>query len=331
MTQYESVPAERLIDYDLVILGVSWESRSTCAISSIGLQKTPNLCIRFASSDPEVLALKDANESKLRAHFENPTILNLSSSISFQENATSVEKILVTLSQDRGRPLKILLDITALPKSYCAFIVGVGFGRDLLGRLDFVYTEGSYTWETPDPGAPDGPHSIISEGEWSSLQVPYLEAQETIPSSRDLLVEIGGEIGYSLPFVERYEPIRLGLIFIKDGVDPVLANRNEEIAYRTLIAEPKVTREDLPIGDVIGVVNHIHSFCGSEPDRVVTGLAIGSKAHAVAMALAAVDIENLEVVCRIPTSYRWSDVAPTGRAFFYSVQDRFEPTSYFGS
>jgi hypothetical protein len=288
------------------------------------------LLLRFASSDTNIVAQKDTVEAVFREKFKNAETVHLGSALAFQENSASLERTLSEAFVKVGRPLRVLVDISCLPRSYCAFLVGLGFGREIFGRLDCLYSEGVYRWDVSSEDAGSGPRSIISVGEWASLQIPYLEAQETIPASRDLLVQIGGEIGYSLPFVERYEPIRLGLIFLKDGVVPVLVNRNEDSAYRTLIAEPKVARADYGIGDVVGVTEHIHDFCRVEPDRVVTGLAIGSKAHALGMALAAIDTENLEVVCRIPTSYKFNDVAPTGIVFHYRIEDRFEPAAYFG-
>lgn len=316
--------------YDLVLAGVSWESRATKALEIAKLRHGKTVLIRFASSDPAIVARKDATEAELRKMRPDAELLQLESSLSFQKNSALLERRLIETVMEVGRPLRVFIDISCIPRSYCAFLVGLGFGRELVGRLDCGYSEGFYTWEAASADVASGPRSIISLGEWSSLQIPYLEAQETIPAERDLLVQIGGEIGYSLPFVERYEPVRLGLMFIENGVERVLVNKNEESAYNTLIAEPKVARSDYAIEDVVGVTRHIHDFCALEPDRVVTGLAIGSKAHSLGMALAAVDIENLEVVCRIPTSYGSGDVAATGRVFYYSIEDRFEPTAYFG-
>lgn len=315
-------------DYDLLLFGVSWKSRAVTGIERTGLRSGRTLCLRFASTDPAVVAAKDTTQRAYESAFGAIELFSLKSSLLFSENSALIERRLTEIAQEVGRPLRVLLDISCLPRSYATFIIGLGFVREIFGRVDCLYSEGQYTWEdTAD--SMGGPRSLISIGEWASLQIPYLEAQETIPAERDLLVEIGGEIGYSLPFVERYEPVRLGLIFIEGGVDPVLVNKNEASAYNSLIAEPKVDRVDYPIGDVVSVVEHIHGFCGADRGRVVTGLAIGSKAHALAMALAAVDLDNLELVCRIPTSYARADVLPTGNVFFYRAQDRFEPTSYF--
>ena len=61
---------------------------------------------------------------------------------------------------------------------------------------------------------------------------------------------------------------------------------------------------------------------------MVTGIALGSKPHALALGLAALSEDNMEVVCRIPKAYKPLDVQPTGELAFYEIEDRFEPAAY---
>ncbi|ABE41170.1 hypothetical protein RPD_3951 [Rhodopseudomonas palustris BisB5] len=257
----------------------------------------------------------------------NHEVLRLNRSTDFEANSERLQ----TLLRDRfvrcGRPLRVLIDITCMPKSYIGFLCGLGFSNDYVCRIDCLYSEGVYALS--GVGDSGGPRSIISEGEWTSLQIPYLEASNIFSSERDLIVTLGGEIGYSLPFIERYEPSRLSIIFIKDGIDvPSLAG-SELAAYRDLTSDPRLDRADIRIDDIVGVLAHVHAFCAADPARSVVGLAIGSKAQSLALALAALDLENLEVVCRVPSAYSSKDVSPTGRLFLYEVEDRFEPMAYF--
>jgi hypothetical protein len=103
---------------------------------------------------------------------------------------------------------------------------------------------------------------------------------------------------------------------------------SERAAYLELTSDPRLDRADIAIYDAVSVLAHVHAFCAAEPSRSVVGLAIGSKAQSLALALAALDIENLEVVCRVPSSYSLKDVGPTGRVFVYEIEDRFEPMAY---
>ncbi|AZO81960.1 MULTISPECIES: hypothetical protein [unclassified Bosea (in: a-proteobacteria)] len=327
LRQRQLVAGEILVGpYDLVIVAVSWEARNATALQAIGGTTIETLMIRFESPKPTVDAKKDASQAALEALCPNNKILRLSRSIAFDKNSTDLENELRDRFLAKGRPLRILVDISCMPRSYLSFLCGLGFANDYICRFDCLYSEGQYDMRgSPSPG---GPLSIISEGEWTSLQIPYLEASETFPVERDLIVILGGEIGYSLPFIERYEPNRLSIVFIRDGLDPEALTGSERAAYSELTSEPNLMREDFAINDMIGVVAHVWRFCTTDCGRPVIGLAIGSKAQSLALALAALDLDNLEVVCRIPSAYSDRDVEPSGRIFFYGIEDRFEPMSY---
>jgi hypothetical protein len=60
-------------------------------------------------------------------------------------------------------------------------------------------------------------------------------------------------------------------------------------------------------------------------------MAIGSKPHAIGMALAALSNPRVEVVCRTPASYRGVDVQPSAGPMLYEIEDRFDPASYITS
>jgi hypothetical protein len=313
--------------YDLFISAVSWESRNTTALGIAGGFSSSALLLRFASSKPAADVLKDANQAKLVSLCPKNKILLLNQSTEFDTNSVLIETALRDRFQERKLPLRVLVDISCIPKAYISFLCGLGFTNDYVCRLDCLYSEGTYN--IAGASTPGGPLSIISEGEWTSQQIPYLEASDMFSSKRDLIVILGGEIGYSLPFIERYEPERLGVVFIRNGLDVDALVGSEKAAYAELTSEPKLQRADFDIDDVLGVLAHVHDFCNSGELRPVVGLAIGSKAQSLALALAALDLDNLEIVCRIPTGYSNVDVMPTGRVFLYEIEDRFEPTSYF--
>jgi hypothetical protein len=314
--------------YDLVLCAVSWETRNATAFDAFGGSSDPAVLLRFESGKPDADAAKDTNQAALAALLPNHEPLALARSTDFDANSETLQALIRDRFIQAKRPLKVLMDITCIPKCYVSFMCGLGFGNDYFCRLDCLYAEGAYTL-TGVQAATRGPLSITSEGEWTSLQVPYLEAANIFSSERDLIVVLGGEIGYSLPFIERYEPERLSVVFIKDGPGADELEGSERAAYLELTSDPRLDRAEIAIGDAVAVLAHVHAFCASAPSRSIVGLAIGSKAQSLALALAALDIENLEIVCRVPSAYSLKDVCPTGRVFVYEIEDRFEPMAYF--
>lgn len=323
-------------EYDLLILGVSWESRATATLSIIAKGAYETVAIKFASKSTSLDELKEARAREMSAVFDPLGRLDLPASTDVQACFRALEDWVRDRFVAAGRPLRILIDITCIPKTYIVFLLGLGFTREYMACFDCLYAAGLYNLnaeETGDPTRVRGPRGLVSEGEWVSRLIPYFESSEVIAASRDLIVTLGGEFGMSLPFIERFEPTKLALIFIAETAPhedlPMLAS--ERSAVRELLAEPNVKRLDVGLGDLVSVANNAANFARKSDARAVTGLAIGSKPHALALGLAALSEKKMEIVCRTPFAYKSNDVEASGRFFFYSIEDRFEPLGYFGS
>jgi hypothetical protein len=317
--------------YDLVLAALSWERRATTGLTATSGLNGHLILLKFASSSAEIDAAKEAALLQFRKVYP-AELLNLDISTEFAKNASRIESFIQDFSVKTGRPLKVLLDITCVPKSYLLLLLGLGFSRNYVSRLDCIYSEGAYALvdQAGEPSGGEKARGIISEGEWDSLQVPYLGAERAIPSARDLFVTMGGEIGLSLPFIEKYEPTKLGLVLIKESLiqTPEKLLPSERAALNELLSEPNVVRNDVGLCDVVTLTKEAIAFCVKSQVDAVSGIALGAKPHALALGIAALSQENLEIVCRIPKRYRPLDVAPTGDLAFYQIEDRFDPGAY---
>jgi hypothetical protein len=319
--------------YDAVIAGLSWETRGPTALAGLKTIGAPLTLFKFQSRSDETEAAKIAQLEIFRSLQYEIKIKELYSSIDTEKNFADIKSWLQDMYANLQRPLSILIDITCIPKTYVLYIIGLGFSEELTARIDCLYTPGKYDLvsnEAVSPPTLTGPRSLLSEGEWHSRQIPYLEASEYIANDADLLVALGGELGLSLPFIERFEPRRLGLICIEETSPnrdaPMLGS--ERMAYEELLREPNALQEDIGLCDAVGVARHAVSFVGSSVARGTTMMAIGSKPHAVGMALAALANQRVEVVCRTPASYKAVDVQPSAEPLLYEIEDRFDPASY---
>lgn len=317
-------------DYDLAFASVSWEQRATAAFSATMDLPTAATLMRFASTEQTTDARKDAAQAALSALFSQVEVLALGHSVNFAANAKLIESFFRDKFESFGRPLKILLDMTCMPKSYLLFLFGMGFTRDFFSRIDCVYAEGNYNVQASMPDPVSGDVGLISEGEWGALQVPYLGAESAIPSHRDLIVAMGGEIGLSIPFIERYEPRRLGLILIGESLaqTPDMLPPSEAAALERILEEDNVDRADIALADVVGMIQYTSGFCRRAASESVSGIVLGSKPHALAFGVASLSSDKLEIICRVPKRYRALDVAPAGPLAFYEIEDRFEPSAY---
>jgi len=319
--------------YDLVVAGLSWESRGPVAFRRLADPTTPVSLLKFKSRSPFIEQEKERQLSEFRATLNSVAVKEVHASIDAQENFVILKSWFEDLFSVAGRPLSVLIDVTCIPKTYVLYLIGLGFSDELFARLDCLYTPGVYDLASNDTASPPniaGPRALLSEGEWRSRQIPYLEASEYIANDVDLLVTIGGELGLSLPFIERYEPRRLGVIFIKETAPRTTKWMlgSERRAYEELLKEPNAEQEEIGLCDALGVVRHTVSFASGSCARGTTALAIGAKPHALALGVAALADPRMEVVCRTPASYRPVDVSAIGHVMLYEIVDRFDPTGY---
>lgn len=319
------------IVHDAVLVAASWETRATAAASKIQVLGTPATVLRFESSDGEIDKIKDAQVEYFRQRLNVSGVIPLKKSLEIKGNCAKLQAWVEDEYRRLGRPLKLLVDISCLPKSYVMFLIGMGFYLDAITRLDILYTPGTYDiYGSTESDGLGGPRSLVSVGDWTSHQIPYLNSRNYMRGKRSVYVALGGEIALALPFIERLEPDRLRVAFIADTApsSPEQYIQSERAAYDELIQAPNYSAALFSLKQGVELAADLISFAREDGCDGVTALAIGCKTHAAGMALASLAEAKIEVVTRIPASYKMSDVKPTGPTYLIEVIDRFDPHAY---
>jgi hypothetical protein len=320
------------IAYDIALFPVSWEPRTCAVLSSISNLSSEVYFLLFDSVNAEAELRKKTMVQKMSEICSFGNLLELRRSTNFRANLKIFTQFLREKVDKTRRPIRVLLDMTCIPKSYMLFLLAWGFESGVVSRLDFFYSEGDYSiTDLPDEHTLSAiGREIVSEGAWESIQIPYLSSENVMPNRRDVFASLGGEVGLSVPFIEKYEPSRLGLGFISEGIikDPSKLIHSEKVALESILKEPNISQYDFALLDVLGVVQTVQSFCRDSKADAVTGLALGSKTHALALGIAGLGTRNLDIICRIPQNYRQIEVMPTGIVSRYTLWDRFEPEAY---
>lgn len=314
--------------YDLALTTNSWESRANTATAAlVGRSETLGV-LRFASSDEDILARKDASLASVTSITGNKFhLINLAPSIDFETNFKKLDGLFEEAFRKAGRPIAVLLDMTCLPKRYILFVIGREFRREQVSRIDILYSEAARYELTP--GTSTGTLSLISDGEWTSVQVPYLESEEYVSSKRDLFISLGGELTNAMPFIDRFEPKEMRLYSVENTESRLPKDQFAlEASLRDKLTHfPNCYSMSFDLQDVIGVAEDVLRAVRSP----TTCFAIGPKPHALAFGLATLANHSLQVVCRSPGRYLASDATPSGRILAYSLEDRFDPRSYWSS
>jgi hypothetical protein len=313
--------------YDFLLTVVGWESRALAALPIFTNSTGPVLALRFKSQDSEIETQKIEINRKflegLNSRFEAVQLLETTN---FSQNCSDIESYFSKHFSQVGRPLRVLVDMSCLPKRYLLFILGLGFRNEYISSFDFIYAEGRYDVRSIKSNLVNSVSGLISRGDWATLQIPYMEGQSYSPSERDLCLSLGAEISAALPYIDRFEPKRLFLFPIAENDELMKSEElaNESKALQELQNLPNARSEAFKLNDVAGLATQISSLVRSS----TTCLSIGSKTHALALGIASLANDAIEVVCRVPFSYTGIDVTSTGRLFRFQVEDRFEPLTY---
>jgi hypothetical protein len=313
--------------YDLIITTVSWESRGLTPFPQLVGRSSNIVLLRFASTDPAVIKAKDDTHNTMAAQLSGGfRILQLQSSVDWDANLPILDRMLGEEAAKLGRPLRMLVDMTCLPKRYLLFLLGKAFREELASSLEFVYAEAD-VYKTM-PGAPETGR-YVSEGEWKSVQMPYFEPTEYAPTRSDLFISLGAEITNAMPYVERFEPDELRLYTALETPVrlPMFEHGPEHPMKVHLENSPNSYKMGFHLMDAIGIAQDILRA----QKRPTTCYAIGPKTHALALGIAALANDEITVVCRLPGRYLANDVTASGRVFHYRIEDRFDPRSYWTS
>lgn len=321
-------------DYDICLTALSWEQRATFAFLNEGCLIDSAVALWFESTSDEIEIRKSGQIDSLRIKIGSVDELRLYKATELDENFGKLKDFFEEKFRDVGRPLKILMDISCVPKNYLLFLIGFGFSQDIFACFDCIYSAGRYDLMSVGHSSSDEAgrihRALTSSGKWTSRQIPFLAAENTFPNTRDLAVVMGGEIGMALPLVSKVEPNRLSLVFINETAPGEKENAldGEMQAYRALMSEYNADEIKIDLGDVVSVAAYLERVsCESKSDSV-TLLVLGSKSHALAAGVVGLSYPHVDVVCRVPTSYLALDVQATGDLFFYEIEDRFEPSNY---
>lgn len=320
--------------YDLVLTTLSWEQRAPHAFVSAPRMAPEVTTVWFESTSKEIDRRKAEQFELLQSHFDTVDELRLSKATEIEQNFETFRKFVEDKYSTIGRPLKVLVDISCMPKNYLLFLLGLGFVNDYFACFDCVYSAGNYDLVSePEESADEVGRihrALTSKGDWTSRQLPFFGGRDVFPKSRDLLVSMGGELGLAVPFVTKTEPSKLTLVYIEETAPSEERDmlESEKLAFRELMAEPGVTSQNIGLNDVLSVAQYAQTIVDDSESDCVSMMVLGAKSHALAFGLVALANDRVEVISRVPLTYNNLDVGATGEIHFYEIEDRFEPLNY---
>jgi hypothetical protein len=309
---------------DLFISFVSWEERSV-AVAKSSVLAAKNVVFRFAGPVGDELKDKREREMQVALSSRGASVQRVLGAPSTQcaENFDKLATIVRLAVQEQRRPINLLLDISCCPKSFLTFLLGYCLANGFVRTIQFFYAHTKY--ENKVDADPQGEQVMFrfTDGEWSALQVPFLEGTYRPSAPRKLVVMMGAEIATTESFLRRYQPDKLELVAPRPGVTKQIDDAVDR-GVHTLMNRFEIPDSGLKLvgpHDAVGSATACREYMDQDSGMDVSLVCLGTKPHAIGAAVIASTDSKATLVCRVPKYYSQSPGQPTGEASIYQIED----------
>jgi len=282
-------------DFDLIIVGASWDQRSLVALKFKDVRAQLGLIIKYKDTGPAQGAKKVGYKlmEGLKTTCKECEELPIDSSDpvgSWNDFRNKVVELVV----QSGRILRIAIDLATVPRFITLGLLGYVSQTGFASKIVYWYSIGSYC-NISFSEREGGVH--FAGGLGRVRPVPAIGRPTAGDRLQHLLVSAGFDGAATSGLVADLEPSSVSLLYCNDPSHPEYYNRalteNRSLIRDFLIPEKHIThRPMMPISKIIGVVKQeIDSY----PQQELSVLIAGPKMHALGLAIAAtvLDVKGL--------------------------------------
>lgn len=306
-------------EYDIAILVSGWEHRSAAVT---GLRMRCHRCLVIRLEQDGLPFYRDEYDQAVRRYASGISrrVENISGSFSEDNGLQSaLHNVVISTCREVGRPARVLFDITNCPKYAFLEFLSFCFHRGLCKELCFCYAEGIYRHTHRSDR-----EYVFTYGNWDSVIVPGFLGAPNPEKRRYFLVAVGFEGEQALRLVSRHEPDRVSLLVPEPGFTPAYTRKAREHA-NLLVEEYRIPPNQIisaAAGDAILAWQNL-STAGIYRDNTeeTAFLCLGTKPHALAMGLAALDRPDSILLCNRPERYELMEATFNDRLWTYTITD----------
>jgi len=313
---------------DVFLSFVGWEERAIEVVTS-RLEADQGVIYRFGGTQSLSKKLHNTSilEKWLKENNSSVSTIVGSSSTDTQTNFETIKTYLVAKFREFGRPYSLTVDISCCPKSYISFLIAYGFSEKILGRLTFYYAHTDYESKSKASRASTDTIFKFTEGDWRTVQIPYLEGDYKPSYLRKLIVLMGAESNATENFLKRYQPDRTSLIVPRPGVTDVIDAAVEASAksLKKRLEIPRAQVIEVAPQDAAGAAEACSRLAENRSNVDISFVCLGTKPHCIGAALICLTKPNLTMICRSPRRYQHSPGNPNGFSSIYDIQDLSNP------
>lgn len=307
--------------YDLLLCAPSWDSRCTCITTAE--QLTVGNALVFDFRNIGELGLRSAHDQRVRefvsSHCDRATLIR-GKSEDLETTWSAVQASVLDVVRTRGRPIRLLIDISTCPRFYALGALAFCLEAGLAESITVFYAEGAYPEQTDDQAR----HEMFTIGRWETVAVPFLEGSYDPGKSRFYYVSVGFEGSKTMRVVARADPDRVSVLFPKPGVDQSYEAITHE-RNRALLEAYRIPDEQIvcaPAGDAVAAWQAMDAARLERPeDENTSYICCGTKAHSLALALRSLALGYPAVLYNKPDEHKEIAVRPNGVYWSFEVRD----------
>lgn len=230
-----------------------------------------------------------------------------------------LSEVLAKTYAEVGRPLRVLIELSACPRYYSLGILGTALRERMLSTADLIYREAKYE--------PSQAAEQFTVGRWRTAAVPGLEGEYDPAGARHYVVSVGFEGEKTYRLVSGADPDRVSVLFPDPGFDPDYPARTR--ASNQLLLDdfgvPDASVVAAPAGDAVAAWSALASASLEKDTDNAYYVCAGTKPHALALALRAAARGGPALLYVQPIEHRETAVEPRGPHWLFRVQDLSVP------
>lgn len=326
---FKATSPESLLEknYDIAFFVSSWEERCLCFAKSQEWMAESAVLVLF--SDKDKAGARDKHDAILQEHIskhsKNVNIVT-GSSIDIDLIWESIFSHILTIYEQKKRPLRILLDSSTCPRYYSLAIVAACITEGITENISVTYAEGIYPDQTT--GRHGAEEIKLTDGHWKAVAVPYCEGQYSPGKNRFYLISVGFEGWKTLRVVSRADPDRVSILLPDPGFKSGYATRtkldNDDLVKLFCIPDHQMV--SAAAGDAIGAWCSLTNASLERKDSEnAYFLCCGSKPHSLALGLRALALGYPAVLYNLPEGHSAISVVSNGVYWRYDLKSSTVP------
>ncbi|WP_134495991.1 hypothetical protein [Microvirga pakistanensis] len=235
------------------------------------------------------------------------------------------ESLLTSIRSQLGRPVRVAIDTSCLPKHYILYLIGLSFENSLVSEMQLFYAEGLYSPVHLGANGNEGSNAYrFSMGEWRPLAIPYFEGELALENKSRIVASLGFETLEARKFIRTYQADKYAVILPFPSHSPEyeeIGTRDGEMLARELDV-PETEIYHCPAGSASNMARLLDTELKTPKGFSDTLMSLGTKPHAVGMGVHALINKRATVICRVPAQYPENETAATGSSWVFRIQDR---------